>query len=89
MKNKPTLIALALLAQGLCSVHAGALQVGNVSSFLGNTCWYEPSAPYVVTGNFTLPGVQGTGTVVSSAFSAIQPRLSINSRKGDSHAAAR
>jgi hypothetical protein len=73
MKNKPTLIALALFAQGLCSVHAGALQVGNVSSFLGNTCWYEPSAPYVVTGNFTLPGVQGTGTVVSSAFYAIQP----------------
>src|ERR1017187_5340746 len=73
MKIKSLLITLALLAQSPGFLHAGAVQVGNVSSFLGNSCWYEPSAPYIVTGNFTLPGVQGTGSVVSSAFYAIQP----------------
>ena len=71
MKNRFVLFALAWLA-GLGLVQGGPLTTGNVSSFLGNSCWYQPSAPVIVTGNFTLPGVAGNGTVTSSVFYAIQ-----------------
>ena len=76
MKRILSVFALAWFGQSLSFVHAGPLQLGNVSSYLGNTCWYQPSAPSTVTGNFTLPGVSGTGSVVSSAFFAIQPYTS-------------
>ena len=71
MRKLSVLFALAWFA-GLGFVHAGPLATGNVNSFLGNSCWYEPSAPTIVSGNFTLPGVTGNGTVTSSVFYAIQ-----------------
>jgi len=71
LKKAASLFALAVITQGSILIHASTLNIEQVPSFVGNSCWYEPSAPMVVTGSFTLPGVSGSGMVQSAVFYAI------------------
>jgi hypothetical protein len=70
MKRMSCLVGLVMSAQTL--TQAATLQIEQVNSFVGNSCWYQPSAPAVVTGNFTLPGAAGVGTVQSTVFYALR-----------------
>jgi hypothetical protein len=50
----------------------GLLKLKEVDSFAGNSCWFDSSPPKTVFGSFTLPGVTGAGTLLSSMFFALQ-----------------